>query len=231
MYIIVIGGGKVGYYLTKQLLSDGHEVLIIEKNKQKVDAISVELGSVVLKGDGSDSQAMLEAGMSRADVVVAVTGDDEDNLVACQMAKKKFGVKRTIARINNPKNEHIFKVLGIDVTVSSTEMLMAQIERDIPMHSFIHLLTMKDIGATFVEEQVPADSPVVGKTVRDLGLPEDCLLPLIIREGRAIVPHTTTVLQAGDQVVASTTLEHEDILDRVFKGETLQFKGKPGTRG
>ncbi len=130
MYIIVVGGGKVGYYLTKQLLADGHEVAVIEKNKQKVEHIAEDLGGIAVHGDGSDSGPMEEAGMNRADIVVAVTGDDEDNLIICQMAKKKFNVKRTIARINNPKNEHIFRVLGIDVTVSPVDSLVAQIVGD-----------------------------------------------------------------------------------------------------
>src|SRR5258708_28017110 len=114
MYIIIVGGGKVGYYLTKHLLSAGNEVVVIEKNAKKVEIIMNDLGGVAIQGDGSDAGPMAEAGMNRADIVVAATGDDEDNLIVCQMAKKKFGVKRTIARINNPKNEHIFSVLGID---------------------------------------------------------------------------------------------------------------------
>ena len=111
MYIIMVGGGKVGYYLTKHLLSAGHEVVVIEKNPRKVEMIIDDLGGVAIEGDGSDAGPMSEAGMNRADIVVAATGDDEDNLIVCQVAKKKFNVKRTIARINNPKNEHIFGLL------------------------------------------------------------------------------------------------------------------------
>jgi trk/ktr system potassium uptake protein len=224
MYIIVVGGGKVGYYLTKQLLADGHEVAVIEKNKQKVEQIANDLGSVSIHGDGSDARPMQEAGMSRSDLVVAVTGDDEDNLIVCQMAKKKFGVKRTIARINNPKNEHIFGVLGIDVTVSPVDVLVAQIEREIPAHSLIHLLTLRDVGASFVEKQVGANSPVVGKSLNALDLPDDFLVPLVIRNGKAIIPNGQTVLQAGDEIVAVSTLEQEGTLERLLRGEMVKAR-------
>jgi trk system potassium uptake protein len=220
MYIIIVGGGKVGYYLAKTLLQDEHEVLIIEKDKRKGDVISTDLGAVILRGDGTDSIVMEEAGMARAELAIAVTGDDEDNLMICQMAKKKFGVKRTIARINNPKNEHIFKLLGIDNTVSVTDLILAQIEREIPAQSLVHLLTLREAGISFVEAKVPADSPVVGKPLRSLGVPDDCVIPLIIRGGKGIVPHGETRLVAGDEVVAVTTIAKEDVLEKIFSGET-----------
>lgn len=219
MYIIVVGGGKVGYYLTKHLLSEGHEVAVIEKNQKKVETIINDLGGVAIQGDGSDAGPMLEAGMNRADIVVAVTGDDEDNLIICQMAKKKFGVKRTIARINNPKNEHIFSVLGIDTTVSYVDAIVAQIEREIPAHSMIHLLTLRDVGASFIEKQVPFGSPVIGVPMNEFNLPDQVLIALVIRQGQGIIPKGTTKLLAGDDVVAVTSIENEDILDRLFVGE------------
>ena len=220
MYIIIVGGGKVGYYLAKTLLQDEHEVLIIERDKRKGDIISADLGGVILRGDGTDSIVMEEAGMTRADLAIAVTGDDEDNLMICQMAKKKFGVKRTIARINNPKNEHIFKLLGIDNTVSVTDLILAQIEREIPAQSLVHLLTLREAGVSFVEAKVPADSPVVGKPLRSLGVPDDCVIPLIIRQGKGIVPYGETQLVAGDEVVAVTTIAQEDVLEKILSGET-----------
>jgi trk system potassium uptake protein TrkA len=154
--------------------------------------------------------------------VVAATGDDEDNLIVCQMAKKKFGVKRTIARINNPKNEHIFSVLGIDSTVSYVDALTAQIEREIPSHSLIHLLTLRDVGAAFIEMQVPENSPIIGVPMGELNLPDHFLIALVIREGQAIIPRGSTRLFAGDQVVAVTTAEQEDVLDRLFRGELIR---------
>ncbi len=216
MYIIIIGGGKVGYYLAKSLLRDEHEILIIERDKRKCDIISAELGGIVLRGDGTDSIVMEEAGMSRAELALAVTGDDEDNLMICQMAKKKFGVKRTIARINNPKNEHIFKLLGIDNTVSVTDLILAQITREIPSHSLVHLLTLRDVGMSFVEAKVPETSPAVGKRLRDLNVPEDCVIPFIIRNGQGIVPKGDTVLMADDELVAVTAVQEEDVLERLL---------------
>jgi len=136
MYIIVVGGGKVGYYLTKSLLEEGHEVLMIEKDPRKCASLIDEIGVNVLQGDGCEAATVAEAGMNRADAVIAVTGDDEDNLVVCQVAKQKFKVPRTIARINNPKNERIFRQLGIDVTVSSTELILSQIKQVIPASRF-----------------------------------------------------------------------------------------------
>ncbi len=217
MYIIIVGGGKVGYYLAKTLLQDEHEVLIIERDKRKCDIISAELGGIVLRGDGTDSIVMEEAGMNRCDLAIAVTGDDEDNLMICQMAKKKFGVKRTIARINNPKNEHIFKLLGIDQTVSVTDLILAQIEREIPAQSLVHLLTLRDVGVSFLEAKVPPDSPAINRPLRELKIPDDVVIPMIIRGGKGIVPSGDTTLKAGDEVVAVTT-SSEDVLERIFAG-------------
>lgn len=222
MYIIIVGGGKVGYYLTKHLINAGNEVVVIEKNPKKVEVIMNDLGGIAIQGDGSDAGPMTEAGMNRADIVVAATGDDEDNLIVCQMAKKKFGVKRTIARINNPKNEHIFSVLGIDSTVSYVDALVAQIEREIPAHSLIHLLTLKDVGASFIEKQVPPDSPIVGVPMTEFNLPDQFLIALVIREGQAIIPKGATKLLAGDQVVAVTSEDQEDVLDRLFSGALIR---------
>jgi trk system potassium uptake protein TrkA len=221
MYIIVAGGGKVGYYLAKSLINQDHEVLIIERDKRKCDIISAELGSICQRGDATDSLLMEEAGMERAELVIAVTGDDEDNLMICQMAKKKFNVPRTIARINNPKNEAIFKLLGIDQTVSVTDLILAQIEREIPAQSLVHLLTLREAGATFIETKISEDSPAVGKSLQELNIPSDCVIPLIIRNGKGIVPHGETRVQAGDEVVAVTTLDHEGVLERVFGGMSM----------
>jgi len=222
MYIIVVGGGKIGYYLTKHLLAAGHEVVVIEKNARKVENIINDLGGVAILGDGSDAGPMIEAGMNRAEIVVAATGDDEDNLIVCQMAKKKFNVKRTIARINNPKNEHIFSVLGIETTVSYVDALVAQIEREIPAHELIHLLTLRDVGAAFIEKQVPPGSPAIGVPMNELTVPDDFLIALIIRDGQAIIPKGATRLFAGDEVIAVTAVDQEAILDRLFSGETSQ---------
>jgi trk system potassium uptake protein TrkA len=219
MYIIVVGGGKVGYYLTKSLLEEGHEVLVIEKDPRKCAMLTDELGTNVLQGDGCEAAVMAEAGMGRANVVVAVTGDDEDNLVVCQVAKHKFNVPRTIARINNPKNERIFHRLGIDVTVSSTKLILSQIEQVIPSQSLVHLLALRGVGVNFIELEIPPDSPALGRPLRELGIPDDCILPLVIREGKeAIIPYGDTVLKAKDQVIAVTSETSEQTIRRILLG-------------
>lgn len=219
MYVIVVGGGKVGYYLTKSLLAEGHEVLVIEKDPLRSAVLIDELGVNLLQGDGCEASLMMQTGMSRADVVIAVTGDDEDNLVVCQVAKRKFNVPRTIARINNPKNERIFHKLGIDVTVSSTEIILSQIEQVMPAQSLVHLMTLRSVGVSFVEMEIPPDSPALGRPLRELGIPDDCILPLVIRQGKeAIIPYGDTVLQAGDQVIAVTSEASEETLRRILCG-------------
>ena len=155
MYIIVVGGGKVGYHLTKALLAEGHEVLIIEKDRSRVEFICSELGSICLLGDGCEASTLAEAGTVRADMLIAVTGDDEDNLVSCQVAKHKFKVPRTIARSSNPKNETLFHMLGVDFTVSSTNVIMENIQQEVPTHILTHLLTIQDKGIELVEIKIP----------------------------------------------------------------------------
>lgn len=219
MYIIVVGGGKVGYYLTQSLLEQGHEILVIEKDPRKRARLIDELGANVLQGNGCDVSSMTEAGMGRADVIIAVTGDDEDNLVVCQVAKQRFNVPRTIARINNPKNERIFHKLGIDVTVSSTELILFQIEQLIPAQSLVHLLTLRGVGVNLVELEISLDSPALGRPLRELDIPDDCILPLVIRQGNeVIIPYGDTVLEAGDRVIAVTSEASEGTLRRILFG-------------
>ena len=217
MYIIVVGGGKVGYYLAKELVEEGHEVLVIEKDKTKAERIAEELGDISLRGDGCEASTMEMAGFGRADMVIAVTGDDEDNLVACQVAKAKFNVPRAVARINNPKNEEIFKKLGIDTTVSATAAILAQIEQEIPTHPLIPLLRLKGGGVEIVEVKVPANAAVVGRRIDDILLPPQSIVVLVIdNEGEPSVPNTDTVVQGGDEIVAVTRTENEDALRSAF---------------
>ena len=210
MYIVVVGGGKVGYFLSLALLSEGHEILIIEREADKCKVIADELGSVVMRGDGCEVRTLEDAGANRADLLVAVTHRDEVNLVACQVAKHKFGVKRTIARISNPKNEALFKMLGIDVTVSSTNLILEQIEEKLPTHSMSHLLTLEEGNLEIVEVNVQTDSAVVGKKVSEVALPANSLICLIINSTRgAQVPAGNSTIEAGDHIIAVTQPEHE----------------------
>jgi trk system potassium uptake protein TrkA len=149
MYIIVVGGGRVGYYLAKGLLDEKHEVLVVEKDANICEEINEELGSISLRGDGCEASTLAEAGAERADMVIAVTGEDEDNLVSCQVSKHKFNVPRTIARTRNPKNETLFKMLGIDVTISSTNVILEHIEEEVPTHPLTHLLVVDESNQSF----------------------------------------------------------------------------------
>ncbi len=217
MYIIVVGGGKVGYYLAKELVEEGHEVLVIEKDATKVERIAEDLGDITLRGDGCEAATMEMAGFGRADMVIAVTGDDEDNLVVCQVAKAKFNVPRALARINNPKNKEIFKRLGIDTTVSATAAILAQIEQELPTHPLIPLLTLKGGGLEMVEVKVPENSAAVGKRIGEILLPQQSLIALIVDEdGVPRVPKNDTVVRAGDEVVAVTRTENQDALRSVL---------------
>ncbi len=216
MYIIIGGGGDVGYYLTKSLLSQGHEVLLIEKGASRYQTIGEEIGPAVVRGDACEARTMEEVGASRADVVIAVTGDDEDNLVICQMAKKRFKVGRTIARLNNPKHDEIFQKLGIDVTVSPTKAILSLIEAELPSLRFVQLMTLKNAGLEIVEMRVPAESPVAGRMLRDINLPRSGNLALIIRDKQFIFPTAETQIYANDDVFALVNREGEEELRRAF---------------
>jgi trk system potassium uptake protein TrkA len=219
MYIIVVGGGRLGYYLLKALLNEGHEVLVLEKDARICKTITDELGSVCFRGDGCEAATLAEVGTGRADMLVAVTGDDEDNLVSCQVAKHKHNVPRTIALIRNPKNAALFKKLGVDVTVSTTDLIIEAIEREVPTHPVTELLTIDEKGLVIVDVKITADSKTVGKTVKDLALPRESKLALIIpSEGSAQVPANNTVLKAGDQIIAVTPPEFKDALQAALSG-------------
>lgn len=218
MYIIVVGGGKVGYYLAKTLLNDGYELLLIEKNPKKVAIYSERFGSVVMEGDGAELSTLETAGAARAGVIVAVTGEDEDNLVICQTAKRLFNVPRTIARVNNPKNEEIFRKLGIDVSVSSTNLILNIIEQEIPQRSLVHLMTVRHGQVAIVEATVEEGAPVVGKTLADLTFPPNVVISAIIREDALILPKGDTILQPDDEVIALSNKASEEGLRQMLTG-------------
>ena len=218
MYIIVVGGGRLGYYLSKGLLSDGHEVLVIEKDPTKVERIEDELGSICMQGDGCEAAVLGEAGTERASLLVAVTDEDEDNLVACQVAKYKFNVPRIIARIGNPKNETLFRKLGIDVTVSATNLILEHIGQEVPNHPLVHLLELKESNLELVEVRIPAASPTVGKQLRDVSLPQGSLIVLVIKDQEIMVPTYDTVLEAEDRVIAVTRADTEQDLRAELSG-------------
>ncbi|MDY6908004.1 MAG: NAD-binding protein [Chloroflexota bacterium] len=212
MYIIIVGGGKIGYYLANALLGEGHEVLILEKDSKKCEFIGEQLGSVVVRGDGCEAKTLAEVGTERADMFIAVTNEDEDNLVACQVAKHLFKVPRTIARLGNPKNEGLFKMLGIDVTISSTNLILEHISEEVPTHTLVHLCTLKAEGFGLVEIKIPENSAAVGKRVKDIALPPDTIVCLVVGKWGVGVPTDSTVIEPDSQMVAVTRPESEDAL-------------------
>ena len=216
MYAIVAGGGKVGFYLARALIDQAHEVLVIENSAERVQFIANELGNVVLKGNADEASTLAEAGAERADVVVAVTGDDEDNLVICQVAKRRFGTRRTVARINDPRNESIFKMLGIDATVNATEVMLSVLAQELPHVNLVPLLRLRDTDVEVVEALLAAESSAVGVPLRDLALPPESTIAVVIRNGTAFFPNGATVLQPGDEVVAMTRAIHEAQLRSLF---------------
>jgi len=219
VYIIIVGGGKVGFYLASELVAEGHEILVIEQEPAKVARINDELGDVAVQGDGCEAAVLENAGTGRADMFIAVTGDDEDNLVSCQVARKKFDVPRTIARLNNPKNALIFKKLGIDTTVSATAAIMAHIEQELPTHHLIPLLSLRGSGLQIVEAQITDDSPSLGRKLNDLLLPQQTLIALVIDAGgHPHVPNAETQLSTGDKVLAVTRPDAEDTLRQILIG-------------
>lgn len=216
MYVIVVGGGKVGYYLTKQLLTEGHEVLLLEKDRRQQATLSEQLGEVVVQGDGCEVRIMAEAGFGRADVIVAVTGDDEDNLVICQMAKKKFQAPRTVARVNDPANRTLFERLGIDTTVSSTQIIFNLLEQQIEPGEIIPLGALRNGNIEVVAVNVSERSPVLNRNVKDLPLPGNALIISLVRSEHALLPQGDIRFEAGDTVIAMVVTEEEPQLRRIF---------------
>jgi trk system potassium uptake protein len=220
MFVLVVGGGKVGYYLTKELIQSGHEVVLMEKDRARADQIADEIGSIVIHHDGCEGKYLGEAGCARADIVAAVTGDDEDNLVICQMAKHHFDVKRTIARVNNPKNEALFRHLGVDEIISPTRMILGSIEQDIPVHELLHLAALGGGQLEIIEALLQPGSPAIGRASRDLDIPDGCSLFAYIRDGVAQPLRPETVLREGDKVIAIGRTECETLLHGQLIGDS-----------
>ncbi len=219
MYVIIVGGGNVGAQTARELLAAGHEALIIESDARVVQALNAELGEIAILGDGPEVRVQAEAGMNRADMVIAATGRDETNLAVCQVAKVRFTVPRVIARINHPKNEEIFRVLGVDSTVSATQAIMAHIEQELPSHAMVHLLHLRDSGLELIEVLIPAGAPTIGQPIRALHLPPESLIALVVHPGgRPEVASGETRLEAGAEILAVTRPESGNTLRRVLVG-------------
>ncbi len=216
MYVVIVGGGKVGYYLTRELLNQNYEVLLIEKDRSRLTILQEELGEVAFYGDGAEIRDMEMAGFERADVVVSVTGDDEDNLVICQMAKKRFNVPRVIARVNDPENMCLFHQLGVTETLNSTCIIYNLIEQTIESDEVIPLAALQQGKAEIVEVNVSEASPLVGKRIGEIVLPGQSLIIAVIRGGQARIPTADTVLSGKDTIIILVDSEHEALLNSFF---------------
>jgi trk system potassium uptake protein TrkA len=221
MFIVINGGGKVASFLARTLLDNGHSIALIEKRDTVAEKLATELPKhpLIILGDGCDVSFQEDAGVGHADVFAAVTGDDDDNLVSCQLAKTAFGAPRCVARVNNPKNAHIFNALGIEA-ISSTSIIARMIEEETAIGDLRTLASLRKGNMAVVEIELPTDRcRVCDKKVRDLALPVDCVLFAIVRGDDVITVHGDTTLQAGDVVVAFTAVQHEANLKRALTGE------------
>jgi len=219
MFVIVLGGGKVGANVARSLVRGGHEVVVVETDRARFDSIEAEFRPFAILGDATELYVLERAGIKRPpDIVVAATGDDEDNIVIGQLAKEKYGVQKVIARVNDPRNQEHFDLLGIRPTVAATPMILALIEHEVPEHGLVHLLELRDEQLEIVEVEIADGAPAVGKRVEELQLPSSTRLVSVMREGRAEIAVGSTELRRGDQVLAILEPGAEEELRGVLLG-------------
>ena len=219
MYIVIVGAGRIGFNLAQKLIQDKHAVTVIEKDKTRCEGISQNMNAMVINGDGCEPKYLEDAKVDRADVVAAVTADDEDNLIICQLAKEVFSVRRTVARVNNPRNEHIFTELGVDVPVNSTTIIAKIIEEEVSFEDVINLMTFKRGRLALVRVDLTSESPIIDKCVKDITIPENSVFVSIVRGDTIIVPKGETVLRKGDDIIALTLIENEQQLLDILIGK------------
>src|ERR1051326_1642183 len=217
MYVLIAGGGKAGANVMRTLLRNGHEATLIDQERERFERLEQEFEHQAMLGDATEIYVLEKAGIRRPpDLVLAATGDDEDNAVICQLAREKYGVAKVIARVNDPRNQPYFDLLGISPTVCATSSLLALVEHEVPEHDLIHLLELRKENLEIVEVQIDRDSPAAGKRVEGLKLPEGSRLISVMRQGAAEIAVGSTTLQAGDQVLAILEPGKEDALRRVL---------------
>jgi trk system potassium uptake protein len=219
MYTLVTGGGKIGANVTRSLLAMGHEVTLVEQSRERFARLESEFGPVVILGDATEIHVLERAGIARPpDQVLAVTGDDEDNLIVSQIAREGYGIQRVIARVNDPRNQDHFDLLGITQTISATASILGLVEHEMPEHGLVRLFDFRREGLELVEVPIDAGAACRGKRVASLSLPEGVRLIAVMRQGRAEVASDTTVIRPGDQVLAILAPGNEDALRRVLLG-------------
>jgi trk system potassium uptake protein TrkA len=216
VYVLIVGAGKVGWNLARELIEKGNEVTVIESDHQRYDTVEEELEHAIQYGDGSELWVLERAGIERADMVIAVTGDDEDNILICQVAREKYGVERVISRCNNPRNLQHFKLLGVKPAVSATDLILRLIEHEVPKYGLVHLLDLPEERLEIIELEVAMESPASGRMVKDLGLPEGSLVISILRDGNGFVPRGDSVVEPGDEVLVVLDIGLESEITPLF---------------
>ncbi len=216
MYAIIVGAGKVGRNLSRELIAKGHEVTLIESSRQRYLSIEEEFEHAVQYGDATELWVLERSGIQRANLVIAVTGDDEDNMLVCQVAKEKYLCDRIIARVNNPRNLDHFKLLGIQPAVSATDLILRLIEHEVPRYGLVHLLALEEERLEIIELEVSVGASAVGQSVADISLPEGSLIISVLRDGSGFVPKADTVIQAGDEVLLVLDPGLEDTITAFF---------------
>jgi len=222
MYVIVVGAGKVGWNIARELLEKGHEVTLIENDRERYQTVEQELEHNIQYGDASELWVLERAGVQRADMVIAVTGDDEDNMLICQVAKEKYLVDRIIARVNNPRNREHFELLGIRPVVSATDLIIRLIEHEVPEYGLVHLLDLPEQHLEIIEMLLPEGSPATGQRVGDLTLPDGTLLISVLRGSEGLIPNADTVLEPGDEILA--------VLDPKIEDEVTAYFAAPASK-
>ncbi len=216
MYVIIAGGGKVGWNLARELLAKGNEVTLVEGDRGRYLTIEQELEHQVQYGDATELWVLERAGIQRADLVVAVTGDDEDNMLICQVAKEKYLCERIIARVNNPRNRQWFELLDVAPVVSATDLILRLIEHEVPSYGLVHLLDLRDEQLSIIEVEVVEDAPAANQRVADVTLPEGALIISILRGGNGFVPKADTVIKVGDEVLLVLDPGLEELITAQF---------------
>jgi trk system potassium uptake protein len=201
VYVVIAGAGKVGWNLARELMAKGHEVTVIESERARYLTVEQELEHAIQYGDATELWVLERAGINRADLTIAVTGDDEDNLLICQIAKEKYLCSRIIARVNNPRNRQYFELLGIQPAVSATDLILRLIEHEVPSYGLVHLLDLRDEQLEIIEVEVGQGAPAAGQRVSDVNLPDGSLIISVLRNGRGFVPNAETVIDPGDEVL------------------------------
>ena len=217
MYVVVVGAGKVGWNLARELIDKGNELTVVESDRRRFGTVEQELEHAVQYGDGSELWVLERAGIERADLVIAVTGDDEDNILICQVAREKYGVERVIARCNNPRNLQHFELLGVKPAVSATDLILRLIEHEVPKVGLLHLLDLPQERLEIIELEVRAGSPAIGQQVKDLGIPEGSLVISILRDGSGFVPLADSEIKDGDEVLLVLDTGLEDQITALFE--------------